>query len=191
MPGNCGPSWSRSTRRTSVRARPSSVSSPRRRPCEVADRADDRHVAARRWRLVDPQRDEAPIDEDGRAVVLFEGGHHIVAREAVLRPVEDGDLLRQPDARRRHAPPRGVLGREARFGQQFVDRHRRELRPFGHLGVELLALVEPPELPQTEADHEEHRAEAQQVEGDPFRTEQEPVHLGDEGTGDDNYRPRG
>ena len=28
------------------------------------------------------------------------------------------------------------------------------------------------------------RAEAEQVEGDPFRAEQEPVHLGDEGTGD-------
>ena len=24
-----------------------------------------------------------------------------------------------------------------------------------------------------------------------FGREQEPVHLGDEGTGDDNYRPRG
>jgi len=50
----------------------------------LADRAEDLHLAARRGRLVDADRYEAPIDEHRRAVVLFEGGEDIVTRQAVL-----------------------------------------------------------------------------------------------------------
>src|SRR6478609_3473649 len=50
----------------------------------LADRAEDLHLAARRGRLVDAHRYEAPIDEHRRAVVLFEGGEDIVTRQAVL-----------------------------------------------------------------------------------------------------------
>ncbi len=71
--------------------------------------------------------------------------------------------------------------------EEFVERDRGLVDAFGHGGVERLTGVEAPELPEREPDHEGDRAEHQDVEGDPLRTQQEgtarPGHLGPDGSG--------
>ena len=141
-----------SIRRTSVTARPLSVSSPVRRSA-TAHGAEHLDVAGGRGRRRGPERDEAPVDEHRDAIVLHECGHHVVAGDPVLRPVEHDDLLGEPHAAGGDAAPRRLVGRESRFGQQFVDRDRRLLGRCDDLGVELLALVEAPQLPHAEPQH--------------------------------------
>ncbi len=111
-----------------------------------------------------------------------ERGHDVVAGDPVLRTVEDDDLLGQPFTGDGDLAPGRVVRRESRFGEQFVDRHRGLFGPLDDVGVELLALVEASQLPHGEPQHEQDAAEAEQVKRDPFRAQQEPVHLGDEGT---------
>ena len=106
-----------------------------------------------------------------------------VAGDAALGAVDDAQLLvGQVGAGRRDGAPLDIVGVGA--GQDVVERRRRHVDAARDLGVERLTLVEPAQLPEPEVDHQHDAGDHEQVEGDPARGEQEPVHAsGGDGIG--------
>ena len=100
-----------------------------------------RHVVA--------ERHEAAVDEQHAAVVEVERHDDVVAGASVLRAVDDVDcLVRAVRAGDDDRQPLDVV-RIGAGGEHGVERLRRGVVVGLDDGVELLALIEPAQLPET------------------------------------------
>ena len=146
------------------------------------DAPDDGDRAGRHGRDVARQGEKAPVDDQDPAVVEPERYRHIAAGPPALGAIHDEeDLVGEvhPGGRDR-APLDLVEHRVAVCGtgrHELVEGDGRLVVPGLDRGVEGLALVEPPQLPEPEVHHRHDRHHDEQVERHPLRTEEEPIHL--------------
>jgi hypothetical protein len=119
---------------------------------------------------------EPAVDEQQPTVGEPHRDDDVVAGLTALRTVDDvHGLVGEVLAGGGHRAPLDIVGVDA--GRQHrVERGGRLVVALLDLGVELLALVEPPQLPQPEVDHRHDPDDHQQVEPDPLRPQQEPIH---------------
>ena len=100
---------------------------------------------------------------------------HVLAGAPALRSVDDQELLVVEVAPRDgDDAPLDLVGRAA--GEHVVERLGWQLAARLDPGVEVAALVESAELPEAEVDHRHDAGDDEQVEPDPLRAQQEPVH---------------
>ena len=134
------------------------------------------HAAGRRRGAGLAQRHEAALDEQDAPVRQPQRRDGHVAGLAVLGPVDDDQLLvGEVHAGRDDGSPLDVAG-VGPGAEHVVERQGRLVDGRLDLAVEVLALVEPAELPEPEVDHEDDGADHDDVEEDPLRAQQEPVH---------------
>jgi Ecdysteroid kinase-like family len=135
----------------------------------------DLDVSAGRRGHVQSEWHEATVDEEHPAVVESHRRDDVQSRPPVLRPVHDQDLfVGQVGAGGGDRSPLDV-GRIS-FGEHVVEWLGGDVEAGFDLGVEVPPLVEPAQLPEAQVHHRDDGGDDEQVESDPARSQQEPVH---------------